>query len=600
MSTTNPTTQTNNSAKTKWTVLFIVHAVDEQSRFYSEQLFTKLLQAKSSPNVRVFVLRNTYDYANDGTTHAHLFEIASENALPKVKRIYPEGFDAKHGPQDRKSFGSMYLDAPLNPNLGNQTTLQAILNTVKTYVRKDMDEKDEDPNVMLFTWDHGCAFGIFDSEEYDIDTARPIKSAPSTDMLMIKELAPAIQNSFGKVQLLVMMNCWMQSIETNDQLAIKNDKGEGIVDILIAPETSIDWLGYNYISIINELIDKYANDNPDLNSLAAFIIESTKEMYKRIDGTSAIKLDELDLCATRPLSPLLVKLKTQIKQLAISLIKNLNSEIYGITSARAAVNELTEEFGGGGRPWCFVDILQFAKNLKEKGVKFDFNIDDFITELNYNLRPDPNDKETFMVFRKPATKSNLGEPIELGGLSICFPNNLAFIQSSFYQRFYASNFENFQARISFVQNVRDWPKLIEEALTKGKIKPNPRSGKNYTLNFEHTVKIKSVDEIVVISTMDPIKTENTDWIKVNANDKDLPLRDFTIGCKIDLNVNGREIRIDSLMPSLNDITGQLRAISVARGAGGNKTGAGGNKTGAGGNKTGAGELIQPRALEDVG
>ncbi len=61
---------------TKWTVLFIVHAVDDQSRYYSEQLFTKLLQANGyvkkdespeaknkPPDVRVFILRNTYDYS---------------------------------------------------------------------------------------------------------------------------------------------------------------------------------------------------------------------------------------------------------------------------------------------------------------------------------------------------------------------------------------------------------------------------------------------------------------------------------------------------------------------------------------------------------
>src|SRR5215831_3571463 len=232
----------------QWIVLFIVHAADDQSRFYSEQLFTRLLQANSSPDVRVFVLRSTYDYADNTRTHAHLFEIVSEYGRPKIKRVYPDGFNPLDLSKDnlaKKSFGSMGE----NINLGDPSVLQIILNRVRDFV--GTDDKGNYPKVMLFTWDHGCAFGIFDPIQYEIPTARPIKSFPGTDMLMIRELANAIKHSLVKVDILVMMNCWMQSIETNDQL-------KDCVEVLVAPETSIDWLGYDYISIINTLIDDSA------------------------------------------------------------------------------------------------------------------------------------------------------------------------------------------------------------------------------------------------------------------------------------------------------------------------------------------------------
>ena len=62
--------------KTKWTILFIVHAVVEDTRVYSEKLFAELLEANIDPDkVQVFVLHDTYDYADASQVHATLYEI---------------------------------------------------------------------------------------------------------------------------------------------------------------------------------------------------------------------------------------------------------------------------------------------------------------------------------------------------------------------------------------------------------------------------------------------------------------------------------------------------------------------------------------------
>ena len=81
----------------KWTVLFIVHAVDDQSRYYSEQLFTELLQVEPSEDLRILVLRNTYDYQDNTDTHAYLWEVATKNSKRIKKRVLLISFNFKTG-----------------------------------------------------------------------------------------------------------------------------------------------------------------------------------------------------------------------------------------------------------------------------------------------------------------------------------------------------------------------------------------------------------------------------------------------------------------------------------------------------------------------
>jgi len=576
----------------KWTVLFIVHAVDDQSRYYSEQLFTELLQVDPSDDIRILVLRNTYDYQDNTDTHAYLWEVVTKNGKRIKRRILPEEIEYPSQKGKEKSFGKL--------NFGSSETLGKIFYCIKNYYEIDNNEN----KVMLFTWDHGYAFGIFDPNEYDKKEAVPIKSAPTTDMLMVKELAKAIETSFTKIPMLVMMNCWMQSIETNCQL-------KDCVDYLIAPETSIDWLGYDYISILNQLI---SNPKISKEQLATDILKYSVKRYlkwKEDKGINvAIDVEELILSATRPASS--GKVTNKITELAIALASALPDNVEKIANARRGTIEVTKPYGGGGRSWCFVDILNLAYNFKKQGLIDNELADSFKDILKAKYEIDITDKEN-EIETEPYQKSNIGKDIQIqtdekssddfvlcryigkelkknekqqGGLSICFPNNRGFIERKFYKDFYSFENGKMDEKIAFARDTPLWPKFIKEAIETGAIKLE-KEDTNYRLNINSNVHIDqskvTLDHILVTC-----EEEKDDGLLKPFS---FPATNFLLNLKMYLNTNKDNLRIDSLIVQCSSFDGSNDLIisTVTRGAGGNKTGAGsGNKTGAGGNKTGAG------------
>lgn len=608
----------------KWTVLFIVHAVDDQSRYYSEQLFTELMQANSSPEVRVLVLRNTYDYHDNTQTHAYLWEIKKDTDNEDVnkrnqivkRRIFPKELDLsyKTPPENDFSFGDV--------NLGNDKTLEKILKSIKKSIG--------DSKVILFTWDHGCAFGIFDPTELD-NPAAPIKSSPKTDMLMVKELANAIKGSFGKVEMLIMMNCWMQSIETNDQL-------NGFTDVLVAPETSIDWLGYNYIEIIDHLIEnpaptknkiipnvkkkavqgskayqiKPTKFDDYLNNLAVTIIEKTKEKYRekyKNDENPDVKLDDIILLATRPSSSKLREIKNQLALLSDFLKSKLTTNAKEIALARQNCTELTEEFGGGGRPWCFIDILDLITQLQDQKV-LDSNFDTTILQQQFQ-KDDPVNADSFIVEQHIGTNFKKSP---FGGLSICFPNNMSFIKSSFYRTFYSFSDAKDSEKISFAKNVKEWAQFVEKVINSKDFVPKEKIDKNYSISYNCNLHLEG-GNISFGPAVTNSMVENIDGFKIPVDSSNpFPTMNILLNLDVDLNIVDQDITIDSLIVQTGSFNGSgaKHDLNIKRGAGGGKlTGAGGGKTtgagkgggkttGAGGGKTtGAGlaQLIEPAPLE---
>jgi hypothetical protein len=552
----------HNSIPPKWTVVFIVHAVDDQSRYYSEQLFTELLQAKSSPDVRVFVLRNTYDYFDNINTHARLWEIQSEP--PRIKRAIPDldtdgltKMEAGKQNEDENSFGDMNL------NLGNEETLKNILKRI----RKEVGEESK---ILLFTWDHGSGFGIFNSEEFDYDTAPPVKSAPKTDMLMMSELGNAIRDSFGKIQMLIMMNCWMQSIETNMQL-------KGCTDVLIAAETTIDWIGYDYIKIINTLISE---PEIDLLSFAEQIIDDTIEKYKQ-PPLKDVRLDKIIFTATKPNSQELETLAGEINNIARVLEPKeiIHQTIEAIIKARSDTEELTFEFGGGGRPWCFVDILDvFTRLTSEELIE---KIPEF-NELKTNLdkiekifKVDQANRERFIIKKHIGDHFTKEKPGHYGGVSICFPNNKGFLNCNFYKNFYLAK------RISFAQKAPEWPSFTKWALDEPYWSKNKRDKyvsfglKGKITANSHGVKFEPADgnEIQIENENGEMQPDR--WMSEGLK----KINDVTIAIKADLfivqndgkDVNQYDVHVNSLEIDSPSIINNKHLFITVRGAGDGKT-----------------------------
>jgi hypothetical protein len=82
------------------------------------------------------------------------------------------------------------------------------------------------------------------------------------DLLSNEELAIAMYRSFGKVDVLFMMNCCTMNIDTLCWFS-------GVVDYFIAPPTSIDFPVYNYRSILN-----FIHTSIDKGTLSAELLAS--------------------------------------------------------------------------------------------------------------------------------------------------------------------------------------------------------------------------------------------------------------------------------------------------------------------------------------
>lgn len=514
---------------TKWTVLFIVHAVDEETRVYSEKLFSDLLQTKSSDHVKIFVLHNTYSYpSNDDEINATLYQIKLDKKLGKkikAKVVSQPGINK------------------LN-NLGDPDDFIKILNAVKDEI--------EDGKFILFTWDHGCGFGIFDPEEQDnlsLNHSRLQKNrASKTDMLMISELGNALKEVFlkgeikRKVDILIMMNCWMQSIET--ALELKDS-----VEILIAPETTIDFLGYDYIHLIDTLTDASEEgrdySESDMENLSEEIINDIEKKYS--SNKPQVSWDDIIVCATKPENSEYIKeeIDTLVEQL-LQKIEDEPGEISRILEARTQTKELTAG-ATGSTPWYFVDIIDTARKLYDLGL-FEYSV---LERLLYRLEQ----KRGYII--KKHVGENFKSAGDYGGISICFPyKNDNFINGIFYKNFYSLNAPA-RKKIAFAKSSK-WPRLINEIINYIKPKLQAKSLKytnatvnnlkSYFLNLQIQVDIDSLSNLQVNS--------------------------FVVGCN-QIDNNGKRISV----------------LNIRSGAGGNKIGAGGNKIGAGGNKIGAGQLL---------
>ncbi len=113
----------------------------------------------------------------------------------------------------------------------------------------DLKLLEDNPYNFTNLWGNTPMPGLFSNfEETGSATALEITSELEglLEILTTEELSLAIQNSFGKVDILVMMNCWMMNLHCLYSM-------RGCVDFLVAPQGGISEPGYDFIKIIAEI-----------------------------------------------------------------------------------------------------------------------------------------------------------------------------------------------------------------------------------------------------------------------------------------------------------------------------------------------------------
>ncbi|WP_315824148.1 clostripain-related cysteine peptidase [Paraflavitalea speifideaquila] len=120
-----------------WTVLFFIYAEDDETKSYADALLTTLKQSKHNEQLTLLVFESQFEQLSGGriTGKLNLFEHNTATGRRREKLLH--------------DFGEV--------NPGERSVLAAVLRHIK-----DNDLLRE--KFLLFTWDHGTGFGIFDGD----------------------------------------------------------------------------------------------------------------------------------------------------------------------------------------------------------------------------------------------------------------------------------------------------------------------------------------------------------------------------------------------------------------------------------------------------
>jgi Clostripain family len=223
---------------------------------------------------------------------------------------------------------------------------------------------------LLFTWGHGAAYGLFPRGNIPKSKlgkpVRPIK----WDMLSISGLANAIKSTFGnqrdqKINLVIMMNCFMQLFDTG--LSLSNAG----VDYLVASENTESAVGYNYLQIFDQLFNHPEMDSRELATLAVYSLDMKN--YPDKTGTPGDPLQDTAYFAND--LRLYNRMAGLMDKLSMQLINFLKTHFQAINDA---VNACVFY---GGNNYSTVDLFRFTEQLRKKvGVDLDMDI---INQINH-------------------------------------------------------------------------------------------------------------------------------------------------------------------------------------------------------------------------
>lgn len=446
----------------KWTVLFLVHAATKETREYVNELFDLLTRTHYNDDVKVLVLHGGLQPSKSSG-----FKI--QVTLKKIERNATTGM---LNLKKSREFGDI--------DIGDDRELKKIFSSLRA------DHPSE--RFLLFSWDHGSGFGIFNTDpteralhfrnafpdpkkglrndqrdipmsngygrllvvnnytmanawnSRDLQMARRIEKKIRTSMLTNDELNNALLGESGskKVDLLIMMNCAMQMIETGYAL-------HESVEYLVAPETCIFWAGYDYTSIINKLCAQ-----PDISTedLGKYAVDTIPGYYA--NTPSAEYIDDLVVSLVKTSGSLLVK--EVVDETASYLISILEHQQEKIKGSRMGCEDLTAKYVEGV-PFQYVDLLHLLDSLAATTTGIDLDrIRQAIKQYVLHLLKGGNYTSINEV-------TNIGE---VNGCTIYFPASYEVAKDDLYYDWF---YKNGDQQTLFAKNGR-WRSFLEKYYEK--------------------------------------------------------------------------------------------------------------------------------------
>ncbi|HEY0609272.1 MAG TPA: clostripain-related cysteine peptidase [Chitinophaga sp.] len=432
-----------NNGKKKWTVIYLIRSVERINAHHIKKMFDQILEDEIPDDVSVIICLNSFI-----------------SAITTLDIAYTP--PAVFGPDDTTT--CFYSVVPATAPAENKKSKMKLLVEERTFrikepadVSRYFKEKvlayHAADKYLLFTWDHGAAFGVFvdgpmprvvnaslDNDIFidhkfrdkikkdqlgeaaflqsDVKTALQELTTTEFDMLSMDELRDAIECAFPekKVDVLIMLNCWMQFFDTGLTLYRH-------VDYLVAAETTMAFSGYNYRAIFRLLYSR-----PDISpqSLADFAVTSFKE--KAAADPQTPERDTALFANALAYYPRLAEL---IDDISLALIPLLKTDF-------AAFKRIMERCDTVELKYNLVDLSYFLYHVKK--------------ELRQRLHPDIIDKINAISRIRPQMIINryVGPGIVNSttfpkknplGFSVCFPRDIFEVRSPFYKIYILQNSE---------------------------------------------------------------------------------------------------------------------------------------------------------------
>jgi len=379
--------------KKGWTVLFYICSEDQETRKYSDALIDLLLKTRPAEHLRLLSFVSTFE--NDSADYL-------------MGKLYKLEYDP-----DKQTRVLITVKDYQRVDPGNKSVFKKVLQTV---VEKDLMME----RFLLFPWDHGAGFGIFGGDPRmpgidnlwgmadsnpdleNIDNAGAVVelkvitnrfSAASrklfltgfvkdqVDLIAGNQLAAeAMQKKIEvrmltcidmnevlndlkiKVDLMIMLNCWMQMLENGYEFSKS-------VRLIVAAETVNFFAGYDYEGILSLIVDDAAAE-PE--RIAAYAVDSLPNLYEK-NPVWTERLNELVVSAVRPaaiddviaaLSNICEDLRESIKQNG-TILRDIRTSAVDLT-----FNYFIDENGNidNSQLDCYIDLVAYLSMAKEKNL----------------------------------------------------------------------------------------------------------------------------------------------------------------------------------------------------------------------------------------
>jgi len=396
----------------------------------------------------------------------------------KLFQIVPAGGGNSFYSNELKNYGQI--------NIGSKINLTAIFS--------EIHQQFPSERIMLYTWDHGSGFGVWEADPIFDNTMKfnvlnelenfilnatsedhPVRFKVTnndianmenvvllkkdrqkegrdlfsedfknvgffgkvdryieladvkeeTDILTNDELAESIKVGFKgqKVDLLIMVNCFMQMTETGFSF-------KDCVNYLVACETAFWAYGFDYASVFNKVIARPDSDSRDLAKLFIETIENTYRRINKLQYLDDVVVSACDLSYAKSLADAvndMVRIINTDTATYYPLIKKARKSSTEISSLIFEKGEIPLPY-----PLFIIDLLYFISLLADRDHKMKQLLKKLFEEVINNK---------YIIARRVGNDFEMADiNIErINGFSIYFPKNKKDIDRDYYRYFYKHN-----------------------------------------------------------------------------------------------------------------------------------------------------------------